>query len=340
MHLGGLSIDCNAHFVGHSDADVLLHAITDALLSAANLPDIGQLFPNNLEENRGRDSAEMLSLAMDQVRETGWELVNLDCVVQLERPKLSPIKKELIERISSVLRTDFHRVSLKGKTGEGTGAIGRGELAEAHCVALITKSPPQPVEIAPMDAPQDPAKFASDERQLWIQQYRSVLMEIAKQNIDPVLRSKVDASDVIQETMTSAANNIAEAPTSIHEFQRYLRLILINKLTDIRRKFARSKKRDISRETTRDELSSDELKQIASQDDSPLENLISEELLERTRRAMQELPNEIKEILKWRYEEEKTFVEIGKRLNRTEDDVRMLVNRCIARLRRKVHDSE
>lgn len=142
MHLGGLSIDCNAHFVGHSDADVLLHAITDALLSAANLPDIGQLFPNNLEENRGRDSAEMLSLAMDQVRETGWELVNLDCVVQLERPKISPIKKELIERISSVLRTDFHRVSLKGKTGEGTGAIGRGELAEAHCVALITKSPP------------------------------------------------------------------------------------------------------------------------------------------------------------------------------------------------------
>ncbi len=140
MHLGGLSIDCNAHFVGHSDADVLLHAITDALLSAANLPDIGQLFPNNLEENRGRDSAEMLSLAMDQVRETGWELVNLDCVVQLERPKLSPIKKELIERISSVLRTDSYRVSLKGKTGEGTGAIGRGELAEAHCVALIARS--------------------------------------------------------------------------------------------------------------------------------------------------------------------------------------------------------
>jgi RNA polymerase sigma-70 factor (ECF subfamily) len=171
-------------------------------------------------------------------------------------------------------------------------------------------------------------------------QYRPVLMAIAKQNIDPSLGSKIDASDVIQDTLTSAADNIADAPSSILEFQRYLRLILINKLADIRRKFTGSKKRDISRETTRDELSSDELKQIASEDDSPLENLISEELIERARQAMQELPNEIKEILKWRYEEEKTFVEIGKRLNRTEDDVRMLVNRCIARLRRKVHDSE
>jgi 2-C-methyl-D-erythritol 2,4-cyclodiphosphate synthase len=82
----------------------------------------------------------MLALAMAQVRETGWELVNLDCVIQLERPKLSPIKQELTERISSVLRTNPHRVSLKGKTGEGTGAIGRGELAEAHCVALIARS--------------------------------------------------------------------------------------------------------------------------------------------------------------------------------------------------------
>ena len=191
-----------------------------------------------------------------------------------------------------------------------------------------------------MDAPQDPAHNPSDERQRWMLQYRPVLMAIAKQNIDPSLGSKIDASDVIQDTLTSATNNIAEAPTGIREFQRYLRLILINKLADIRRKFTGSKKRDISRETTRDELSSDELKQIASEDDSPLENLISEELIERARQAMQELPNEIKEILKWRYEEEKTFVEIGKRLNRTEDDVRMLVNRCIARLRRKVQDSE
>jgi RNA polymerase sigma-70 factor (ECF subfamily) len=191
-----------------------------------------------------------------------------------------------------------------------------------------------------MDAPQDPAHYASDERQRWMLQYRPVLMAIAKQNIDPSLGSKIDASDVIQDTLTSAADNIADAPSSILEFQRYLRLILINKLADIRRKFTGSKKRDISRETTRDELSSDELKQIASEDDSPLENLISEELIEHARQAMQELPNEIKEILKWRYEEEKTFVEIGKRLNRTEDDVRMLVNRCIARLRRKVHDSE
>jgi|694.fasta_scaffold30498_3 2-C-methyl-D-erythritol 2,4-cyclodiphosphate synthase len=141
MHLGGLKIDCNAHFVGHSDADVLLHAITDALLSAASLPDIGQLFPNNAAENRGRDSAEMLDLAMQKVRQAGWEIVNLDCVVQLELPKLSPIKADMIKRIASILRTDISRVSLKGKTGEGTGAIGRGELATANCVALLVQSP-------------------------------------------------------------------------------------------------------------------------------------------------------------------------------------------------------
>jgi len=141
MHLGGLTIECNAHFVGHSDADVLLHSITDALLSAASLPDIGQLFPNNAVENLGRDSAEMLEIAMQKVRQAGWELVNLDCVVQLERPKLSPIKADMIKRIASVLRTDTSRVSLKGKTGEGTGAIGRGEFATAHCVALLVRPP-------------------------------------------------------------------------------------------------------------------------------------------------------------------------------------------------------
>ena len=141
MHLGGLKIECNAHFVGHSDADVLLHSITDALLSAASLPDIGQIFPNNAAENRGRDSAEMLDLAMQKVRQAGWEIVNLDCVVQLESPKLSPIKADMIKRIASILRTDISRVSLKGKTGEGTGAIGRGELATAYCVALLVQAP-------------------------------------------------------------------------------------------------------------------------------------------------------------------------------------------------------
>jgi 2-C-methyl-D-erythritol 2,4-cyclodiphosphate synthase len=84
MILGGVVVQQGRHFVGHSDADVLLHAITDALLSGSSLPDIGQLFPNDREENRGRDSGEMLSLAMAKVRQVGWDIVNLDCVILLE----------------------------------------------------------------------------------------------------------------------------------------------------------------------------------------------------------------------------------------------------------------
>ena len=141
--LGGLKLDVDMHFVGHSDADVLLHAITDAVLSGAGLPDIGQLFPNTSAENQGRDSAEMLSIAMQSVRDHGWEINNLDCVVQLERPKLSPLKEEMKSRISSILGIQPDQISLKGKTGEGVGEVGRGELCEATCVVLLLKTMPQ-----------------------------------------------------------------------------------------------------------------------------------------------------------------------------------------------------
>ena len=137
MILGGVRIDADLHFVGHSDADVLLHAITDALLSAAGLPDIGQLFPNTSDENRGRDSSEMLSIVMDVVREAGWSIINLDCVVQLETPKLFPYKERLKGRISEVLQIRADQISIKGKTGEGVGEIGRGELCQATCVVLL-----------------------------------------------------------------------------------------------------------------------------------------------------------------------------------------------------------
>ena len=137
MLLGGVRLDVDMHFVGHSDADVLLHAITDAILSTAGLPDIGQLFPNTSEENLGRDSAEMLTIGMKAVREAGWSIINLDCVVQLERPKLSPYKEQLKERIAEILQIRPDQVSIKGKTGEGIGEIGRGELCEATCVVLL-----------------------------------------------------------------------------------------------------------------------------------------------------------------------------------------------------------
>jgi 2-C-methyl-D-erythritol 2,4-cyclodiphosphate synthase len=137
MILGGLMLEVDMHFVGHSDADVLLHAITDALLSAANLPDIGQWFPNTAAENRGRDSADMLQIAIDAVREKKLAILNLDCVVQLEKPKLSPHKEAMKIRIANILGIETDQISIKGKTGEGVGEIGRGELCEATCVVLV-----------------------------------------------------------------------------------------------------------------------------------------------------------------------------------------------------------
>jgi len=140
MILGGLRLDVDMHFVGHSDADVLLHAVTDAILSAAGLPDIGQLYPNTSEENRGRDSADMLALGMAAVRDGGWSIINLDCIVQLEHPKLSPHKDLMKKRIAEILRIQSDQISVKGKTGEGVGEIGRGELCEATCVVLLLRA--------------------------------------------------------------------------------------------------------------------------------------------------------------------------------------------------------
>jgi 2-C-methyl-D-erythritol 2,4-cyclodiphosphate synthase len=143
LRLGGVEIPHDKHLAGHSDADVLLHAITDALLGAAGLGDIGELFPNTDEANRGRDSAEMLRLAWDRVRSAGWELVNLDCVVLAQRPKLSPHKAALRARIAEVLEVAVEQVGVKGKTGEGVVIIGKEEVIVAQCVALLTLPSPR-----------------------------------------------------------------------------------------------------------------------------------------------------------------------------------------------------
>jgi 2-C-methyl-D-erythritol 2,4-cyclodiphosphate synthase len=137
--LGGVDLPHDRHLVGHSDADVLLHAVTDALLGAAGLPDIGVLFPNTDEANRGRDSAQMLRLAYDRVTAAGWRLVNLDCVVAAERPKISPHKEKMVARVAEALGVEPVRVGVKAKTGEGVGPIGSGELIEARCVVLLER---------------------------------------------------------------------------------------------------------------------------------------------------------------------------------------------------------
>ena len=137
--LGGIEIDFDSHLAGHSDADVLLHAITDALLGAANLGDIGVLFPDTDPNNAGKDSSVMLQSAHAKITEAGWTIENLDCVVLAEKPKLSPYKSQISGRISKILGITADRVGLKGKTGENTGEIGQGKIIQAICVCLLTR---------------------------------------------------------------------------------------------------------------------------------------------------------------------------------------------------------
>lgn len=141
LRLGGVDVPHDRRLLGHSDADALLHAVTDALLGAAGLPDIGQLFPNTDEANRNRDSAEMLRLAYGRVTSGGYRLVNLDCVVSAQRPKLSPYKEAIAARIADILGVDVAQINLKAKTGEGAGPVGREETIEARCVALVERTP-------------------------------------------------------------------------------------------------------------------------------------------------------------------------------------------------------
>lgn len=140
LRIGGIEIDHDQEMVGHSDADALLHAVTDALLGAAALGDIGELFPNTDPANRGRDSAEMLSLAWRKVQQAGWEVANLDCIVFAERPKLSPHKGAIQTRIAELLDVAPEQVGVKAKTGEGVDSVGRREAIQAQAVVLLVAS--------------------------------------------------------------------------------------------------------------------------------------------------------------------------------------------------------
>ncbi len=135
--MGGIEIQHAYSLDGHSDADVLLHAITDALLGAAALGDIGELFPDTLEENKGRDSADMLKRAAVRISENGYRIINLDCIVFAQQPKLSPHKRRIAVRIAEILEIEPDQVGVKAKTGEGVGSIGRHEAMMAQCVALL-----------------------------------------------------------------------------------------------------------------------------------------------------------------------------------------------------------
>jgi 2-C-methyl-D-erythritol 2,4-cyclodiphosphate synthase len=137
LRLGGIDIPHDKHAVGHSDADVLLHAITDALLGAAALGDIGELFPDTDPANRGRDSADMLRLAHQRTTAVGYSIVNIDCIVFAQRPKLTPHKDSIRRRIADILALDVASIGLKAKTGESTGDLGHEQIIMAQCVALL-----------------------------------------------------------------------------------------------------------------------------------------------------------------------------------------------------------
>ena len=137
--IGGVSIPHHRAAIGHSDADVLLHAITDALLGAAALGDIGEMFPDTDPANQGRDSADMLRRALDRVSAAGWRIVNLDCVIFAQRPKILPHRPAIRRRIAEILGLDEAAVWLKAKTGEGVGPIGEELAVGAECVVLIER---------------------------------------------------------------------------------------------------------------------------------------------------------------------------------------------------------
>jgi 2-C-methyl-D-erythritol 2,4-cyclodiphosphate synthase len=138
--LGGVAIPHERRALGHSDADVLLHAITDALLGAAALGDIGEMFPDTDPANAGRDSADMLRAAYGRVAAAGYRIVNLDCVIFAQRPKILPYRPRIRGRIAAILGIDESAVWLKAKTGEGVGPIGTEEAIAAECVVLLERA--------------------------------------------------------------------------------------------------------------------------------------------------------------------------------------------------------
>jgi 2-C-methyl-D-erythritol 2,4-cyclodiphosphate synthase len=135
--LGGIRIPAEKGELGHSDGDVLAHAVIDALLGAAGLGDIGELFPPSDPAFKDADSMELLAQAYAKVRAAGWRLVNLDCVVSAEHPKLLPFREAIRESLAKVLEVPAGAVFVKGNTGEGLGPVGEGLAVEALAICLL-----------------------------------------------------------------------------------------------------------------------------------------------------------------------------------------------------------
>jgi 2-C-methyl-D-erythritol 2,4-cyclodiphosphate synthase len=135
--LGGVRVEHDRGLAGHSDADVLTHAVIDALLGAAGMGDIGGLFPDTDERWRDADSIDLLRRVQDLIVEEGFEIVNVDATVIMERPKLGPYREDMRSRMAQALDIDERRVNVKATTGEGMGFVGREEGVAALAVAAL-----------------------------------------------------------------------------------------------------------------------------------------------------------------------------------------------------------
>lgn len=142
--LGGVEIPHTTGLLGHSDADVLLHAITDAVLGAAGLGDIGRHFPDTDAQFKGADSSVLLAEAMRRVRAQGWELVNVDSTIVAQAPKLAPHMAAINAGVAKALGVKADQVNVKAKTAEKLGPVGMGQSMEARAVALLVFNSAQP----------------------------------------------------------------------------------------------------------------------------------------------------------------------------------------------------
>jgi 2-C-methyl-D-erythritol 2,4-cyclodiphosphate synthase len=139
--LGGVRIDHPRGLVGHSDADVVLHALTDALLGAAGLGDIGDAYPDTDPVWKDADSARFLRETLSVLNREGWRVVNVDVIVFAQEPRLGPVKGAIRDRLAALLGVEPGAVNVKAKTGEEVGPVGRAEAISAEAVALIERVP-------------------------------------------------------------------------------------------------------------------------------------------------------------------------------------------------------
>ena len=139
LYLGGVPIEEHVGVEAHSDGDVVLHSLTDALLGALSLPDIGVLYPDSLKSTKGISSVEIINYAYGLVKEKGYGLVNADITIVTQTPKISPYKELMISSVSAALDVDKSRINIKGKTKEGLDSVGKQKAIECFSVCLLSK---------------------------------------------------------------------------------------------------------------------------------------------------------------------------------------------------------